>query len=130
LIIKKANRFRRSKEINVVAQNSEKFLTFGLEHLSIKDCFSVLSSSSEKLVNLNRYEERNKREKLQDNFKHSMNSVYVKPDYDLDLLTEKGVHPYDYMNSLSKFNDTCHQHKAFAANCLKKKPVRKIMTER
>ena len=59
-----------------------------------------------------------------------MNSVYVKPDYDLDLLTEKGVHPYDYMNSLSKFNDTCHQHKAFAANCLKKKPVRKIMTER
>ena len=34
-----------------------------------------------------------------------MNSVYVKPDFDLDLLTEKGVHPYDYMNSLSKFND-------------------------
>ena len=28
-----------------------------------------------------------------------------KPDYDLDLLTEKGVHPYDYMNSLSKSND-------------------------
>ena len=34
-----------------------------------------------------------------------MNSVYVKPDFGLDLLTEKGVHPYDYMNSLSKFND-------------------------
>ena len=32
-------------------------------------------------------------------------SVYVNSDYDFDLLTEKGVHPYDYMNSLSKFND-------------------------
>ena len=34
-----------------------------------------------------------------------MNSVYVESEYDLDLLTEKGVYPYDYMNSLSKFND-------------------------
>ena len=105
-IIQNANRFRKSKEINAIAQNSEKFLTCRLEHLSIKDCFSVLSSSSsEKLVNLNRYEEGSKREKLQDNFKHSMNSACVKSDYDLDLLTEKGVRPYDYMNSLSKFND-------------------------
>ena len=94
-IIQNANRFRRSKEINAIAQNSEKFLTCRLEHLSIKDCFSVLSSSSEKLVNLNRYEEGSKRDKLQDNFKHSMNSACVKSDYDLDLLTEKGVRPYD-----------------------------------
>ena len=28
----------------------------------------------------------------------------------LDLLTEKGVYPYDYMNSFDKFNDekNCH----------------------
>ena len=80
--IQNANKLRRSKEINVLAQNSEKFRTFGLEHLSIKGCCSVLSSSLEKLVNLNKYEEgsTSKREKLQDNFKHSMNSVYVKPD--------------------------------------------------
>ena len=77
-IIQNPNRLRRSKEINVVAQNSEKFLTLGLEHLSVKDCCSVLSSSSEKLVNLNRYEEGSKREKLQDNLQHSMSFCLCK----------------------------------------------------
>ena len=52
--IQNANKLRRSKEINVIAQNSEKFRTCGLEHLSIKGCCSVLSSSLEKLVNLNK----------------------------------------------------------------------------
>ena len=31
--------------------------------------------------------------------------MYVKADYDFNLLTEKGVYPYDHLNSLSKFND-------------------------
>ena len=31
---------------------------------------------------------------------------YVKDNYDLDLLTEKGVYPYDYMTDVSKFDET------------------------
>ena len=27
-------------------------------------------------------------------------------DYDLNLLTQKGVHPYEYMDSWERFNDT------------------------
>ena len=33
-------------------------------------------------------------------------SEYVKDDYDLDLLTDKGIYPYDYMNDFNKFNET------------------------
>ena len=115
-IIQNANRFRRSDEINVIAQNSEKFLTLGLEHLSIKDCFSVLSSSSEKLVNLNRYEEGSKREKLQDNLQHSMSFCLCKFWLRFRFTNWKRC-PSIWLYE-------------FAANCLKKKPVRKIMTER
>ena len=114
-IIQNANKLSRNKDINVIAQNSEKFITFGFEHLNIKDSFSFLSSSLEKLVAISKYddydplkkrEEWNIRTNWQENFKHSMKSVYVKDVNDLDLLTEKGVYPYDYMNSFSKFNDT------------------------
>ena len=33
-------------------------------------------------------------------------SSYVQTDADLDLLTEKGVYPYDYMDCWDKFNET------------------------
>ena len=36
-------------------KNSEKFITFGYDHLLFKDSFSFLSSSLEKLVKLNKY---------------------------------------------------------------------------
>ena len=31
--------------------------------------------------------------------------MYVNSDEDLDLLTDKGVYPYDYMNDFNKFNE-------------------------
>ncbi len=41
-----------------------------------------------------------------DKFKQSKTNKYVNNDYDLDLLTQKGVFPYDYMDCFDKFNDT------------------------
>ena len=31
--------------------------------------------------------------------------MYINSDDDLDLLTDKGVYPYDYMNDFNKFNE-------------------------
>ena len=94
--------------MSVVAQNSEKFITFSLDKIQFKDSFSFLSSSLERLVGLSKYkdfdalkkgkikwEDRRYLEGWQDNFWYSRMNRYVKNDHDLDLLTDKGVYPYD-----------------------------------
>lgn len=57
LIISNAQSVNCKKKIDVIAQNSGKTITFGFDHLLFKDKFSFLSSSSEKLVKLNKYVE-------------------------------------------------------------------------
>ena len=105
LIIGEANKFDCNK-ISVIAQNSEKFITFSFDKLQFKDSFSFLSSSLEKLVKLNKYVDGKLRDNWQDNFRYSRTSPYIKDDYDLNLLTEKGVYPYDYMSDESRFKET------------------------
>ena len=65
-----------------------------------------MSSSLDKLVKLTKYEDNVKRTNWQDNFYHSKKSLYINNDTDLDLLTDKGVYPYDYFTNFSKFNET------------------------
>ena len=93
-------------KVKVIAQNSEKFITFSINQLGSKDSFSFLSSSLDKLVKLTKYENDEKRENWQNNLYNSKKSVYITNDEDLDLLTDKGVYPYDYFTDFSKFNDT------------------------
>ena len=63
LIISNLDKLDTEKdEINVIAQNSEKFITFCLKELEFKDTFSFLSSSLDKLVKLTKYEENDKRD--------------------------------------------------------------------
>lgn len=98
-------------KINVIAQHSEKCITSGFNHMISKYCFSLLSSSLDKFVQNNKYIEIEK-DKLdllgnwETNFKFSNTSHYVNTVEDLDPITEKGVCPYDDMDSLDKFNDT------------------------
>ena len=80
--------------INVIAQNAEKYMAFYIgKHLSFIDSFAFMSSSLDKLaVNL-----------------EDRDFIYTK-DYFTDpvqfnLMKRKGVYPYDYMDSFSKFND-------------------------
>jgi len=110
LIIDNAHKFNSKSRINVIAQNSEKFITFSFDHIIFKDSMSFLASSLDKLVNLNKYKEigDNKFELIsnwKDNFKYSYNNKYVNNDDDLNLLTEKGIYPYDYTNNWKKFED-------------------------
>ena len=82
----------KEMNINAIPNNMEKYLAFMLgNHLSFIDSFQFMSSSLEKLVsNLPK-----------DSLKYT--SEIFKGDK-LDLMSRKGVYPYDYMDSFDKFN--------------------------
>ena len=105
LIINKAHGLSKNAKIDCVAQNSEKFITFGFKNLCFKDSFSFLSSSLDKLVKLSKYEDGKRRENWKNNFRYSVRNPYVKTDEDLDLLTDKGIYPYDYFDSFDRFTE-------------------------
>ena len=108
LIIAHAHKFRNKNKINVIAQNSEKFITFGFNHLQFKDsCAFFLHLSLEQVVKLNKYDCNDLLlDNWKNNFKITQTSRYIKDECDLNHLTEKGVYPYDYMNSFDKFRET------------------------
>ena len=107
LIISNLEKLNTKKEsISVIAQNSEKFITFSLNRLELKDSFSFLSSSLDTLVKLTKYEDNKLRDNWQEHFKYSFKGKYIKNEKDLFLLTEKEVYPYGYCNDFNKFNDT------------------------
>ena len=60
LIIARANELNielnQNKRIEVIAQNSEKFITFSFGACQFKDSFAFLTASLDKLVRLNKYE--------------------------------------------------------------------------
>ena len=113
LIIQNAEKLSNKKKIDVIAQNSEKFINIGFDSLSVKDSFSFITASLDKLVSMTKYDntdekDRRKlvlRDSWQSNFRYSSKNDIIKTEKCLDLLTEKGVYPYDYMNSFDKFND-------------------------
>ena len=113
LIIQNAEKLSNKKKIDVIAQNSEKFINIGFDSLSVKDSFSFITASLEKLVSMTKYDntdekERSKwvlRDNWQSNFRYSSKNDIIKTEKCLDLLTEKGVYPYDYTNAFDKFND-------------------------
>ena len=113
LIIQNADKLSNNSKIGVIAQNSEKFINTSFESLSVKDTFGFLTASLDKLVSMSKYdstdeEDKSKwllRENWKDNFRFSSKNDVIKSEKCQDLLTDKGVHPYDYMNSFDKFDD-------------------------
>ena len=110
LIIAKANELNielnQNKRIDVIAQNSEKFITFSFGACQFKDSFAFLTASLDKLVRLNKYEGNEKIKDWETHFRYTSTNPYIKSKTDLNLLTDKGVYPYDYMNSWDRFNET------------------------
>jgi len=79
--------------INAIPNNMEKYMAFMLgNHLAFLDSFQFMSSSLEKLVsNLPRQ-----------SLKYTSE---IFEGEELDLMTGKGVYPYDYMDSFKKFKE-------------------------
>ena len=93
-IIKKAKETEESISIKVIAQNAEKYMAFYMSKLSFIDSFQFMSSSLEKLSdNLS-----------EDDFIYT--KKYFTDPVQFNSMKRKGVYPYDYMDSFSKFNDT------------------------
>ena len=83
----------KQMNINAIPNNMEKYMAFMLgNHLTFIDSFQFMSSSLEKLVsNLPR-----------ESLKYTSQKFKGKK---LDLMSRKGVYPYDYMDSFDKFNE-------------------------
>lgn len=85
------------KDITCIPLNKEKYVSFSIDKYRFLDSFQFMSTSLEKLIgNL-------KDSDGLDAFK--ITSKYFKNEK-LDLMTRKGVCPYDYLDSFEKFNDS------------------------
>ena len=127
LIIQNAEKLSNKKKIDVIAQNSEKFINIGFDSLSPKDSFSFITASLDKLVSMSKYDDTDEkdnrkwvlRDNWQSNLKYSRKNDSIKTEKCLDLLllTEKGVYPYDYMNSfVNLMMNTCHLKNNFTVD--------------
>ena len=125
LIIQNAEKLN-NKKIDVIAQNSEKFMTIGFDSLSVKDSFSFRTASLDKLVSMTKYDNTDEKDKIklilrdhwQSNCRYSSKSdIFLKTEKCLDLLTEKGVYPYDYTNAFENFiRNNYHPKNNFTAD--------------
>lgn len=80
--------------INVIPNNTEKYLAFMLgRHMVFIDSFQFLNSSLDKLAN----------NFPDDAFKYTA-AAFKKEKF--NLMKQKGVYPYEYMDSFDKFNET------------------------
>ena len=112
LIIQNAEKLSNKNRIDVIAQNSEKFINIGFDSLSVKDSFSFITASLDKLVSMTKYDSTDEKEangycvitgKVILDIVVKNNDI-IKTEKCLDL-TEKGVYPYEYMNAFDKCND-------------------------
>ena len=83
----------KQMNINAIPNNMEKYMAFMLgNHLTFIDSFQFMSSSLDKLVsNLPR-----------ESLKYTSKEFQ---DKKLELMSQKGVYPYDYVDSFEKFNE-------------------------
>ena len=80
--------------INAIPNNMEKYMAFMLgNHLTFIDSFQFMSQSLSSLVNNLPTEA----------FKYTSQKFKNKK---FELMKQKGVYPYDYMDSFDKFNET------------------------
>ena len=83
----------KEKRITCIANNNERYITFGLSGLQFIDSFQFMGASLEKLVsNLNNEEF---------NFLHK----FVDGEVKQQLLLRKGVYPYDYVDGPEKLQE-------------------------
>jgi len=87
----------KKKPIKCIANNMEKYITFSVGNLHFLDSLQFMNASLEKLVS-NLVKE--------GDAKFSILKKYTADASKVPLLLRKGVYPYDYMDSTTKFNES------------------------
>ena len=91
---KNKKRKEQHLKINAIPNNMEKYMAFMLgNHLNFTDSFQFMSSSLDKLVN----------NIPKDDLIYTSQVFKGK---ELDLMSKKGVYPYDFIDSFEKFDQT------------------------
>jgi hypothetical protein len=85
------------ENIQIIAQNFEKYMTFSFGEFRFLDSFAFMSSSLDTLSS-------NLLKDGRENFKHTLNSDLNESQK--KLILSKGVYPYEYMDSYERFNET------------------------
>ena len=89
----------------VLAKTMEKYLSFTIGSLHFKDSLQFLNSSLDKLVQ--NALGKNKDYSIMKNLRHYYNGKWGHLDEEaFKMLTRKGVYPYSYMNTFSRFEET------------------------
>jgi hypothetical protein len=83
------------QKLNVIASNTEKYISFSLDKLVFKDSYQFLASSLRKLASNLTINELVHTSKLADEL-----------NLDIKLLTRKGVYPYQWFDNTTKFDET------------------------
>ena len=92
-ILQVANKY--FEEIKPIATNNEKYISFTLGNFRFLDSYAFMSDSLEALTS-------NLKKTGIQYFKNT--SRFFNDPNELDLITQKGVCPYDFMNSFDKFD--------------------------
>ena len=98
------------KPPTVLAKSLEKFTAMTFGHIRIQDSLQFLNCSLDKLVSNLRERGVNEKKTLQETYPtaytYFKNKWPLIEDEAFELLTRKGVYPYEYINSWDKFNES------------------------
>jgi len=111
LVIKGLNKF--GKKISVIPTNTEKYMSVTVDNLRFVDSLQFLNCSLSELVN-------NLKKKQGREFQ-LLETVFGKKK--AEMLTRKGVFPYDYISSWRKFEETRIPKRSKFFNTLTKKHI-------
>ena len=89
-------RKKNFENINIIAQNFEKYMCIEFSNLKILDSFAFLASSLDTLA-------KNLLKDGKQNFKHTLKGNFT--DEQSDLILQKGIYPYEYMDDFSRFDE-------------------------
>ena len=64
MVIQNAEKVSNQKKIDAIAPNSEKFINIGFDSLSVKDSFSFIAASLDKLVSMTKYDNTDENDKV------------------------------------------------------------------